>query len=290
MRGAALKIGQMLSIQDNELIDPQVQEIMKRVQNQANYMPGYQLEEVMSKELGSNWRELFEEFCDTPIAAASIGQVHRAVYQGNDVAVKVQYPGVRDSIDSDLNNMVMLLSLGDLLPKGLYLDNTIRVARSELKMECDYIREADAMIKFQSLLNSKGMDTHFHVPKVYKDVSSQNVLVTEFVRGHTIDLAVNYSQKIRDHLGEQLLRLCLYELFVFEFMQTDPNWSNFLYSPHTNKIYLLDFGAAKEFPKTFLDGYIELLKSGAEQNREKAIEWSRKLGFLTGYESQVQQN
>lgn len=195
MRGAALKLGQMLSIQDSESISPEISTILKRVQNSANYMPDSQFESTMVRNLGSEWRTKFKEFGDVPIAAASIGQVHVAtLHDGTKVAVKVQYPGVSKSIDSDLNNLVMLLSLGKLLPKGLYLDNTIRVARQELALECDYIREADSMERFSSLLESSGLNRHFHVPKVYRDLSTTNVLVTEFVNGYTIDKCVELSE------------------------------------------------------------------------------------------------
>ncbi|KAJ3369039.1 hypothetical protein HDU91_000150 [Kappamyces sp. JEL0680] len=261
---------------------------MKRVQNAADYLPESQLERVLRQTWGADWRTQFQEFTMVPFAAASIGQVHRAVLlDGSRVAVKVQYPGVQKSIDSDLDNLVMLLSMGQLLPKGLYLDNTIRVARQELKVECDYVHEADAMIRFASLLASRGLDQHFYVPRVYKELSRQNVLVTEFVEGVTIDRATVLPQEKRDALGSRLLDLCLSELFVFRYMQTDPNWSNFLYDVDQDKINLIDFGAAREFSKPFTDSYLQLLKAGAEKDRDSAIKYSIDLGFLTGLESEA---
>ncbi|KAJ3251333.1 putative aarF domain-containing protein kinase 4 [Boothiomyces macroporosus] len=287
MRGAALKIGQMLSIQDSKMIPEEVHTIMRRVQNSADFMPEWQLDGVLNKELGSDWMKDYEHFEKIPIAAASIGQVHKAKLKtGETVAVKIQYPGVVESIDSDLDNLVMLLSLGQLLPKGLYLDNTVRVARNELKMECDYLREAASIDRFRELIKMENLDRVFHVPKVYTELSTEKVLVTEFVYGKPIDTVTNLSQMDRDYLGSSLLKLCLMELFEFRFMQTDPNWSNFLYNEKTKKIELLDFGAARDFPKSFTDTYLKLLKAGADQDREKAIQHSIELGFLTGLESQ----
>lgn len=199
MRGAALKMGQMISIQDS--LAPQIAEIMKRVQNGANYMPQGQLERTLARGYGKEWRSKFQDFEIVPFAAASIGQVHRAtLIDGTKVAVKVQYPGVQDSIDSDLDNLVMLLSFGKLLPKGLYLDNTVRVARVELKKECDYIYEADSMVRYSGLLKESGLDKHFYVPKVFKEMSTGSILVSEFVEGETIDNAVRFSQAKRDQV------------------------------------------------------------------------------------------
>ncbi len=296
MRGAALKLGQMLSIQDS--LSPEISEIMKRVQNSADYMPVYQLHAVLIHVWGSDWKSRFLEFDDIPFAAgrdpppfyllASIGQVHRAILlDGSKVAVKVQYPGVQKSIDSDLDNLMVLLSMGNLLPKGLYLDNTIRVARKELKVECDYVHEAQAMIRFAQLLKQHHMEEKFYVPKVYSDLSSNNVLVTELVDGVTIDRATILPQFKRNELGDNLLRLCLAELFEFRFMQTDPNWSNFLYDIERDRIVLLDFGAAREFKKSFTDSYLLLLRAGADQDRDAAIKHSITLGFLSGLESEA---
>ncbi|KAI8901531.1 ABC1 family-domain-containing protein [Globomyces pollinis-pini] len=291
MRGAALKLGQMLSIQDLKDISPEIQVVMKRVQNRANYMPKGQLESVLKSEWGVDWQAKFQSFTFKPIAAASIGQVHQATFlDGTNVAIKIQYPGVADSIDSDLDNLVMLLSLGNFLPKGLYLENTINAARKELRQECDYLREANNMESFKQLIDISGLNHQFHVPKVYKELTTARILVTEFVSGVTIDNAIKLPQPKRNELGERLLNLCLLELFEFRLMQTDPNWSNFLYDSKNDIINLIDFGATRPFAKEFTDPYFKLLKAGAEKNRERAIEYSVQLGFLTGFESQTMLN
>jgi aarF domain-containing kinase len=197
MRGAALKLGQMISIQDNTY-PPEIQDIMRRVQNQAHFMPNSQLNSVMAHELGPNWLALFESFEEKPFAAASIGQVHKATLQNKTpVVVKIQYPGVQESIDSDLNNLKLMLNIGNLLPKGLYLDNTIRVARTELKFECDYVREAAAQDRFLNILTQYRLEG-FAVAKVFKNLSTSKVLTMEFLQGFPIDKAVTCSQQIRN--------------------------------------------------------------------------------------------
>ena len=119
VRGAALKIGQMLSIQDETLISPEVSKIFERVRQSADFMPTWQMERVMVSEFGTDWRQKFASFEDQPFAAASIGQVHRAVLPDDRaVAVKIQYPGVAKGIKSDISNLLGLLKVANILPEG----------------------------------------------------------------------------------------------------------------------------------------------------------------------------
>ena len=140
VRGAALKLGQMLSIQDGAVVGPELQKIFDRVRESADFMPEWQLEKVMVGELGDDWRDKFKKFNIRPFAAASIGQVHYAeMHDGSSVAVKVQYPGVAKSIDSDIRNLISLVSMLAILPKGLFLDNIANHMKVELAEECDYV-------------------------------------------------------------------------------------------------------------------------------------------------------
>jgi hypothetical protein len=137
MRGAALKLGQMLSLQDDTSLPPSLSKALERVKQSADYMPKRQLSAQLVSQLGEDWRSKLMEFDDVPIAAASIGQVHRAkLLDGTEVAMKIQYPGVAESIDSDLINLKRLVQMTNLLPPGLFVDKIIEVASVELKAEC----------------------------------------------------------------------------------------------------------------------------------------------------------
>lgn len=128
VRGAALKIGQILSIQDSALVSPEMLKAFDRVRQAADYMPNWQVEKVMSTELGKEWRSKLQEFDEKPFAAASIGQVHRAVLlDGTEVALKIQYPGVAKSIESDIDNLVSMLKVWDVFPAGFFIDNIVKV-------------------------------------------------------------------------------------------------------------------------------------------------------------------
>ncbi|EFW16916.1 hypothetical protein D8B26_000707 [Coccidioides posadasii str. Silveira] len=290
MRGAALKLGQMLSFQDSKMLPPTIQEVLQRVQDRADYMPASQRDKVLTDNLGSDWRNLFATFDEVPMAAASIGQVHGATLKetGQRVAVKVQYPGVADSIDSDLKNLSILLTASRLLPKGLYLDKTIANARIELAWECDYIREAECGQKFRQFLQD---DTPtFLVPEIVTYASGKQVLTMERMDGIAVTKIQNFTQGQRDWIGTQILRLCLREICEFRYMQTDPNWTNFLYNAQTNRLELLDFGASRAYPASFIITYIRILLAASRNDREMLHELSLKLGYLTGFESQAMIN
>jgi len=240
---------------------------------------------VMTEELGSDWESLFTEFTMRPFAAASIGQVHQAVIgDGRTVAVKVQYPGVAESINNDIDTLLSVLTFSRLLPQGMFLQEAADVARSELSWECDYIREAKMSNTFRDLLTN---DQHLYVPQVIGDLSTSRVLTTELVKGVPLDELVNCDQETRNKVSLWNLELVLRELFQFQFMQTDPNWSNFLYDADTDQICLLDFGASREYAKTFIDAYIQVIHGASVGDRSKVESGLTNVGFQTGYESKA---
>lgn len=290
MRGAALKLGQMISFQDSRMLPGSIQDVLQRVQDRADYMPASQRDSVLTANIGSDWRSLFTTFDEKPLAAASIGQVHSAVLKSNGarVAVKIQYPGVANSIDSDLSNLGILLTASRLLPKGLFLDKTIANARTELAWECDYIREAECGRRFKELLADE--EEVFVVPKVYPEASGKQVLTMGFMDGIGVTRCQTFSQQQKDWIGTQILRLCLREITEFKFMQTDPNWTNFLFNAHTNKLELLDFGASREYPEDFISKYTKLLAAASRSDRQNVQDLSINLGYLTGHESTAMLN
>ncbi|CAG5111367.1 Oidioi.mRNA.OKI2018_I69.chr2.g5683.t1.cds [Oikopleura dioica] len=240
MRGAALKLGQFLSIQDDNFISPELQKIA------SLELPG--------------WETRFAEFDLQPFAAASIGQVHRAkTLDGKDVAVKVQYPGVAQSFNSDIDNLVMVLRpFMARLPEQLFLPKIIDFARRELTRECDYERELQANLRMKEYFKD---DEEFFVPSVYPELSSAAVLTSDFVEGEVIDrLDIDaLPQEERDFVGKSLLKLCMNEVFVHRFMQTDPNFANFLYQPGSFKLNLIDMGACVDYPAKFTTPYMQLV-------------------------------
>ncbi|KDQ54699.1 hypothetical protein JAAARDRAFT_60642 [Jaapia argillacea MUCL 33604] len=297
MRGAALKLGQFMSIQDSQLLPPEIDEIFRRVQDSAHYMPDWQMEQVLKTSLGSDWSRHFTSFTRTPFAAASIGQVHTGILSASSsptgqeapVAVKIQFPYIKESIDSDIGYVKMLIGTiaGWGMPKGLFLDKTIKVMKEELADECDYTREASYLSRFGSP-SYLGADPNFKVPWVWEG-STDRVLVMEKVDGVSVGGALvdRLTQQDRDDIAARIIELCLKELFVFRVMQTDPNWTNFLWNTKTRQVELVDFGATREYSKEFIDNWLRLLQAAAEEDRNACIEWSLKLGYLTGQEHEL---
>ncbi|CAK1588498.1 unnamed protein product [Parnassius mnemosyne] len=285
VRGAALKLGQLLSIQDDTMISPELQRIFERVRQSADFMPTWQVEKVMSSQLGPDWRNCVQHFEDKPFAAASIGQVHLAVlHNGKEVAIKVQYPGVAKGINSDIDNLVSVLKVWNVFPKGMFIDNIVEVAKKELAWEVDYVREAECTRKFKQLLAPY---PEYFVPEVIDELCAAEVMTTELIDGTPLDKLFDAPYETRHDIAYKIMQLCLREMFVLRCMQTDPNWANFFYNSNTKQVILLDFGATREYSKEFMDQYIEIIKAASDGDRDAILRMSREMKFLTGYESKI---
>ena len=240
MRGAAMKIGQLVSMDTGDVLPPELSQIMARLRDDAHIMPPAQLKKVLNAQWPDGWLRSFTKFDVRPIAAASIGQVHRATLKdGRDLAIKVQYPGVAQSIDSDVANVGALIRMSGLLPKGFTLSPYLDEARKQLHEETDYTREGAQMMRFRDLL--KG-DVTFAVPDLQDDWSTPQILAMTYMDGAAIEDLADASQTVRDQVATDLISLTLRELFAFGLMQTDPNFANYRYNQTSGQIVLLDFG------------------------------------------------
>eukprot|EP00760_Papus_ankaliazontas_P027185 PhM_4_TR319/c0_g1_i1/m.64396/K08869/ADCK, ABC1; aarF domain-containing kinase len=297
MRGAALKLAQMLSLQDEELVPPIILNAFAKVRDSSTYMPKAQLQATLSREFGfdSNWQAKFgvDVFRDVPFAAASIGQVHYLTQRGKPLAMKVQFPGVRTSIASDVQNLRRLGAM-QLLPSGLFVGRILDNMQKELTLECDYVNEALMHETYRrNILNDSVMSDylspiHLNVPRVIQELSTKNVLTAEFCDGQAVDkLAATLPQHTRDAIGRALIFLVMRELFSWRFMQTDPNYSNFLFDKNTDTLHLVDFGAARRYDADFVRTYHNIVKAGVEGDADTIIRESIHLKLLTGEENQA---
>ena len=280
MRGAIMKLGQLVSMDGNDILTPESAEILASLRDSAQPMPIGQLNAVLSQELGADWDRRFRRFDFTPMAAASIGQVHRAeTRDGRLLAIKIQFPGVRESIDSDIDNMVFLGCTLGLAPGTMDLAPLFEEARLALHREADYRAEAQSQERYADLV---GDDPDFVVPRVHPDLCSDRVLAMDFAPGIPVDRLADryYRHAERDRAARLLVRLLLRELFDFGLVQTDPNFSNYLYDPESGRLALLDFGATRPVAPALAAHYRRMAQASIVGDLEGVRESALALGYL----------
>lgn len=278
LRGAAMKLGQMLSLDSGDLLPPELGAILARLRERAQHMPPAQLDQRLKAEWGPDWRRRFRRFEATPIAAASIGQVHRAeTHDGRMLAIKVQYPGVADSIDADVDNVATLLRMSRLLPDSIDIAPLLQDAKIQLHEEADYRREAEMLALYGDMLADRPA---FIVPRGDPALTTDHILAMDFVAGRPIESVETATQAERNRVAALLIDLVLDELFRFGVMQTDPNFANYRYQPETGRIVLLDFGAARRISPELVAGYRLLLGTALSGDRAATEQAAVDAGFM----------
>ncbi len=278
LRGAAMKMGQMISLDAGDFLPEELSRILATLRDQANFMPTRQLDQVLKSEWGPDWRKQFRWFNPRPIAAASIGQVHKALTRdGEELAIKVQYPGVAKSIDSDVDNVMTLLKVAGFAPPELEMDKLMAAAKQQLHEEADYQREGAQMALYREQL--AGVEG-FVVPRLHEGLTRGSILAMSFEEGVSIEELGNEPAERRDLVFARLIRLVARELFDFGVMQTDPNFANFRYRRETGEIVLLDFGACRPVDPAVANGYRKMLDAGLRGNAEQVLAATIEAGFM----------
>ncbi|GAA2589341.1 AarF/ABC1/UbiB kinase family protein [Dactylosporangium fulvum] len=247
LKGGAMKMGQALSVFEaalpEELAGP-YRAALTKLQEAAPPLPAASVHKVLSESLGKDWRDLFSEFDDKPAAAASIGQVHRAVWaDGRPVAVKVQYPGAGDALRADLNQMARFAGLFKAIQPGLDVKPLVQEIRDRVTEELDYELEARSQTAFAAAFAG---DPDIFVPEVL--ISSPRVLVTEWVDGTPLSTIIaSGTEEERDHAGGLMALLHFSAPARAELLHADPHPGNFRVLPD-GRLGVLDFGAVARLP------------------------------------------
>ena len=232
---------------------------------------------MLGREYGKGWERRFSTFDYEPIAAASIGQVHRATTpDGRDLALKIQYPGVARSIASDVDNVAVLLRLFNLLPLHLDVGGLAAEAKRQLAQEADYLSEARFLERYARLVAD---EPALLVPRVHWDLTTSRVMAMDFVEGEPLDVLDDAPQARRDAVGSLLERLLFRELFEFRVMQTDPNFANYLYLPASGRVALLDFGATQRFGAAFVANYARITRAVIDGDRAAVAREAIRIGY-----------
>ncbi|WP_213994854.1 AarF/ABC1/UbiB kinase family protein [Arsukibacterium sp.] len=279
MRGAAMKMGQLLSMDSGDVLPAELTDLLARLRASANPMPAKQLSLVLRQELGEQWQQHFLDFTFKPMAAASIGQVHQAYHDNGDkLAVKIQYPGVKSSINSDVDNVATLLKMTGLIPSTVELTSLLAEAKNQLKNEADYLKEAAYLQRYRQHLAT---DHDYLLPDVYPALSSANILTMSFIDGEPIENLQTAPQSERDRVLGLMFNLFFRELFEFKLVQTDPNFANYLYNTQSKQLVLLDFGACRDYSNVLSDGYRALFRAAISNNQAAMGNALASIGFFS---------
>ena len=257
LRGAAMKFGQLLSLDETVILSPDLAAIFAQLQSSGYSMTPSQLKKVLNHNWGDDWLKHFKYFDVRPFAAASIGQVHKATLKsGEVVAIKVQFPGVKQSIDSDLATLKFIMKTSGMLPENFPLEHYLSQCGDLLKRETNYELEAENINLFSGFLNGSKV---IHVPKVYNKLSTDQTLTMSFLEGRELSNIMEFDQSARDEISLNLIELLFNEIFNFKMVQTDPNLANFLLTRGGKSICILDFGACCRVSDDTYRLYKELL-------------------------------
>lgn len=289
MRGAAMKLGQLLSLEGDDFLPPEFSDALAVLRSTADTMPTAQVRRSLGRAFGKGWESRFREFDFEPLAAASIGQVHAATAaDGRDLVLKIQYPGVAKSIDSDVDNLTSLLKMTRILPVELDIRAIVAEAKRQLRQEADYELEGRNLMRFRELVRD---EPGVRVPRHHPDLSTKRILAMDRMSGRPVEdlRSPEYPQSLRDEVGTTLQRLMFRELFEFGFVQTDPNFANYLFDPDEHALVLLDFGSAREFPAEFIAKFKRIVRGMVDDDREAIREAAIAIGYLSGEEPAAKQ-
>ena len=279
LKGGAMKMGQALSVLEAALPEEYAapyRETLTKLQDSAPAMSAETIHQVIAKELGDDWRKRFVEFDDEPKAAASIGQVHKAIWRdGREVAVKIQYPGADTALVNDLNQATALArAIGVWIP-GLDAKPLIAEARERVAEELDYLQEADFQKKFAAAFEG---DDEFVIPHVV--LASPHIIVSEWVDGTPLSKVIaNGTQKERNHAGLLYQRFLLSGPLRAGLMHADPHPGNYRITPD-GRLCVFDFGAVAQLPGGFPKSTAKLLSIAFKGDAENVIGAMREEGFL----------
>lgn len=277
LKGAAMKFGQAVSM-DPDLLTPEVRQILARLQNQAPAMGYDAVARVIREELGAPPEALFREFHREPLAAASLGQVHRAMLEdGRPVVVKVQYPGVGDSLKGDLDNLGMVVKTVSKASKAMDGTAYFQELREEFLLELDYRREAQLCLGFAQ---SAARMPDLKVPDVILERTSGRVLTLELLEGQTLKdwVVTEPSAEERFRVARQLILAIYGPFFCAGEIHADPHPGNFMVMKD-GRLGLLDFGSIKGFSERFVDANRRMFLQAVNLEPIDILGLSREVGF-----------
>jgi predicted unusual protein kinase regulating ubiquinone biosynthesis (AarF/ABC1/UbiB family) len=289
MKGAFAKVGQILSTYGESFLPPEINAVLKTLQSQVDPIPFETIQSLLETRLGKE-RAQELEVDPTPLGAASLGQVHRAVVRGSGevVAIKVRYPGIEKAIDADLRLIRFLMSSAKMVPADMpksRWNGFFGEARAILKQEVDYGQELALLKAYREKIAG---DARYAVPAPMDRYCGEGVICTTLLEGVRVDSETVHalSQERRDNLAKAFVELFLNEFLQWNLMQTDPHFGNYLIQvdPQGNRDrwVLLDFGAVRSFTPPFRNAYLTLLQGVLKDSSQQIIQGGKLMGLVEG--------
>jgi predicted unusual protein kinase regulating ubiquinone biosynthesis (AarF/ABC1/UbiB family) len=284
LRGAFMKLVQMLSMR-TDLFPAEALEVLSVVQSSVPPMPFQQIREVLIRELGSPPEECFRRFEPDAFAAASLGQVHRAeLRSGEQVAVKIQYPGVEATVRQDVKNVKALLRVfssiaRDIMRQDVDREEVAAELEARLHEELDYLNEAANLERFRRLLAD---DRDVMIPRLHRPLTTRRVITMEYLEGYPIQdiMAPGVDQELKDWVAVKLFRLLWRQVLEFGVLHTDPHPGNYLVTHHP-RLGILDFGSVRVFEPAIRRAYCRLAHGLVTHDDGEIGAALAELGFVT---------
>ncbi|MGH8494165.1 MAG: ABC1 kinase family protein [Moraxellaceae bacterium] len=256
LKGSVVKIGQMMALYGEHFLPEEITRALHQLNDDTTALAWSSLEPVLKAQLGSRYADLLID--PEPLGTASLAQVHRARRKsdGAELVLKIQYPGVAQAIDSDLNLVTQLLRFTKAVPQSREFEEWLGEVRMMMHREVNYPLEMETTRLFHSYLKD---DPRYIVPRIYPEFCTKTVLCMSFERGVPINspIVLKLEQERRNRIAEAALDICCREVFQWGEIQTDPNFGNYLVrlsetEGELDRIVLLDFGAVRDFPDDLL--------------------------------------
>jgi predicted unusual protein kinase regulating ubiquinone biosynthesis (AarF/ABC1/UbiB family) len=276
MKGSFMKAGQMLSLFGGSFLPEEAHKVLKSLENKTSFL----IWDRIKKQIPNQWIEELD-ITQVPFAAASLGQVHLVQLNNDKYAMKIQYKGVAKAIKNDIKALKLFLKTLNLIPKEIDLTEIYKEIELMLNKEVDYIEEVRNTEKFATILKDFSI---YKIPKINHNYSNEKIITLEYLDGHSLNEieSLSLTQEQCNTLGREFMRLLFLEIFVFEEIQTDAHFGNYILITEPElKWGLIDFGATKSAPKDFIVSYRKLLIHLSKRDKENFISMLFEMGYLS---------
>ena len=277
LKGPVMKVAQILATIPDALPEEYVKEL-QQLQSNAPSMGRLFVKRRMTGELGSDWKSRFSYFDENSVAAASLGQVHRAnSLDGTELACKLQYPDMSSAVEADLRQLRIAMSLYERYDSAIKASEIYKELSARIREELDYLREGRNMTLYKMMLEN---EPNVNVPNFYEDLSTERLITMSWLKGSSLlnYIATNKNQEARNHVAINMFRAWYIPFYLYGIIHGDPHLGNYSITEEGD-VNLMDFGCIRVFPASFVKGVIDLYHGLRDDNEELAVEAYKTWGF-----------